>query len=311
MSESPTIRIVKGTRVQAMKPHTPQDPGTSRDSQGPERSQTARSGASRLMSMLRLDFYRLFHTPILYIMLCVSALIPALIMSTSGSSTAGAGQAAKSIVYTNVFQVVAPHAPQYVVTDFGQYATINMVYIFAGILLSIFIGHDYMSGFVKNVFAVHANKRDYVVSKIAIGTFSTFGMIVMYLIGAIASGLLAGKSFGVDMGGLVLCLIAKAVLAAGFSALFTTLNVLFRRMMGLSIVGCFLFGTGMLVMGLAAVLATFGKEWLMGVFLYGAASSASLSATPLTVVACLACSLVWAFIYTQLSTFILTHRDLA
>ncbi len=46
-------------------------------------------------------------------------------------------------------------------------------YIFSGILSSIFIGHDYMSGFVKNVFTVHSKKIDCVISKIIVGVFCT------------------------------------------------------------------------------------------------------------------------------------------
>jgi len=36
---------------------------------------------ARMKSMLKLDFYRLFRSPIFYIMLAVAALIPALVVS--------------------------------------------------------------------------------------------------------------------------------------------------------------------------------------------------------------------------------------
>ena len=38
----------------------------------------------RLKGMLSVDFYRLFHTPLFYIFLAIAALIPALIIGTSG-----------------------------------------------------------------------------------------------------------------------------------------------------------------------------------------------------------------------------------
>lgn len=276
-------------------------------------SQPKTIAMNRISPMLRLDFYRLFHTPLLYIMMAVAAVIPALVMTMSGASTTDAsGKVVEpTIVYTNAFQLIAPQHPQYVISDFGDYANINMVYIFGGILLAIFIGHDYMSGFVKNVFTVHSKKRDYVISKIAIGTFSMICMIGTYVLGSMVSGLLNGKSFSVSIVGLLLCLVAKVILALGFSSLFVMISVLFRRLLGISIVGSFFFGTGMLVMGAAAVLASMGLESLMGVFLYGAASGASLSSTWITVIVSLACSAAWALIYTQLSTFILNHRDLA
>jgi len=123
----------------------------------------------RIKSMLSLDFYRLFHMPAFYIMLCIAAIVPAMVLSMTGQDTAGPNGeiiAAASAPYTNVWQVLAPLTPTYVVADMGEYANINMVYIFSGILSSIFIGHDYMSGFVKNVFTVHSKKFDYVISKI-------------------------------------------------------------------------------------------------------------------------------------------------
>jgi hypothetical protein len=38
----------------------------------------------RIRSMLKLDFYRLFHTPIFGIMLCISAIIPAMLLTMTG-----------------------------------------------------------------------------------------------------------------------------------------------------------------------------------------------------------------------------------
>jgi hypothetical protein len=39
--------------------------------------------------------------------------------------------------------------------DFAGFANISMVFIFAGLLMSIFVAHDYCSDFVKNIFTVH------------------------------------------------------------------------------------------------------------------------------------------------------------
>ena len=38
----------------------------------------------RIGGMLGVDFYRLFHTPLFYIMLAISAIIPAMILSMTG-----------------------------------------------------------------------------------------------------------------------------------------------------------------------------------------------------------------------------------
>lgn len=97
--------------------------------------------SKRLKGMLGVDFYRLFHTPMFYIFLAIAAVIPAMILGTSGSGDA-------EPLYTNAWQIVAADTPLYVVSNIGEYANMNMVFIFGGIMVSIFIGHDYKSGYV-------------------------------------------------------------------------------------------------------------------------------------------------------------------
>ena len=177
----------------------------------------------RIKSMLNLDFYRLFHTPAFYIMLCIAAFVPAMVLSMTGQDTVGPNGeiiAAASAPYTNVWQVLAPLTPTYVVADMGEYANINMVYIFSGILSSIFIGHDYMSGFVKNVFTVHSKKFDYIISKIIVGVFCTLCMFVTYFAGMIFAGVLTGLSFEVSITGLLCCILGKVIMSVGFSGRF-------------------------------------------------------------------------------------------
>ena len=276
----------------------------------------------RVKSMLNLDFYRLFHTPAYYIMLAIAAIVPAMVLTMTGqdmgseytsqiagiSGMTGMSTMSAASPYTNVWQVVAPLSPTYVVADMGEYANINMVYIFSGILSSIFIGHDYMSGFVKNVFTVHSKKFDYVISKMIVGIFCTLCMFVTYLFGAIFAGVLSGLSFDVNISGLFFCLLGKIIMAVGFSTLYVTINLFFRRMMGLSITACFFFGTGLPIMAMAYLLGN--NAWL-NVFLYGSACFASLSAGITEVLVCLICSVMWSAVYMLLSVFILRHRDLA
>lgn len=107
----------------------------------------------RLKGMLGVDFYRLFHTPMFYIFLCIASLIPALVLGTTDVETS---------MYTNTWQVVAAETPLYIVSDMGEYANMNMVFIFGGIMVSIFIGHDYKSGYVKQLFTTHAKKQEVV-----------------------------------------------------------------------------------------------------------------------------------------------------
>ncbi len=116
------------------------------------------------------------------------------------------------------------------------------------------------------------------------------------------------KLYGVDDNARVTSYLYKNGVSVGFSTLYVTINVLFRRMMGLSITACFFFGTGLPIMAMAFLLGN--NSWL-NIFLYGSACSASLSAGITEVLVCLICSVMWSAVYMLIAVFILRHRDLA
>ncbi|WP_326974514.1 ABC transporter permease [Caproicibacter sp. BJN0012] len=252
--------------------------------------------ANRLNSMLKLDFYRLFHTPVFYIMLLIAAIIPAMVLGMSGADASGADvgntiQAAPTIIYTNTWQLIESTGGSAAAAnplDFGGYANINMVFIFAGLLMAIFVAHDYSSGFVKNIFTVHSKKIDYVISKSAVGIFGGAGMIITYLLGTVIAGLITGKAFDVNLGGLIMCLISKIFLMGIFCALFLGVAVFFRDKLWLTIVFTFLFG----------------------MMFYPAASVATLNSTGITVLASLMAGIIGAVAIGAVSAFILKKRDL-
>ena len=253
--------------------------------------------AQRIKGMLGVDFYRLFHTPMFYIFLGIAAIIPAMV-SMGGSEGAS--------MYTTAWQIIAASEPLYVVNSIADYANMNMVFIFGGIMVSIFIGHDYKSGYVKQLFTTHAKKQDYMISKTLVSAFAMACMCITYLIGGTISGLLSGLSLEVNVGSLIIAILSKMVMSLGWASLYTFLNVIFRRYFGISIVSSFFFGTGILIIGAAAVL---GNSPALNIFLYGSSVFACLSATPLTFIVCLICSVVWAVIYNLLGTHILNKSD--
>lgn len=257
------------------------------------------STKTRVRSMLKLDFYRLFHTPAFYIMLAIAAIIPAMILTMSGiepptvtTPHSASVTIAPAIEFANTWKLIestggsaAADAP----LDFGNYANINMLFIFAGLLMAIFVAHDYSSGFVKNIFTVHSKKIDYVISKSAIGIFSGAGMIATYLFGTVIAGLFTGKAFDVNVSGLILCLISKMFLMGIFCALFLRIAVFFRNRLWLTIVFTFLFG----------------------MMLYPAASIATLNSTIVTLLITLIAGVIGAVGIGAVSTLILKKRDLA
>lgn len=263
------------------------------------------SFGERIKGMLGVDFYRLFHTPLFYIFLAVAAVIPAMILGTSGMENPQTGEVAEKL-YTNVWHIIAAEKPLYVVSSIAEYANMNMVFIFGGIMVSIFIGHDYKSGYVKQLFTTHAKKQDYMISKSLTCAFAMACMCITYLLGSVTAGLLTGLSMEVKAGSLIIAILSKMIMSLGWASLYAFLNIIFRRYFGISVVSSFFFGTGILIIGVAAIL---GNSSLLNVFLYGSSVYACLSANLVTLTVCIVCSVAWTVIYNVVGTHILNKSD--
>ncbi len=256
----------------------------------------------RLGGMLGVDFYRLFHTPMFYIFLCISAIIPAMILSM-GTMSDGA-----TPLYSRVWQIIAADTPLYVVSDIGEYANMNMVYIFGGIMVSIFIGHDYRSGYVKQLFTTHAKKRDYMMSKTIVCAFAMACMCISYLLASILAGFISGLPWTVNIGSLVITILCKLILSLGWASLYTFINVILRRHFGVAIAGSFVIGTGIPILAVGMLLGN-NIGSILNVFLYGASVYACLSANAITLCVCTVVSIGWTLIYNLLGSAFLAKSD--
>ena len=263
----------------------------------------------RLRGMLGVDFYRLFHTPLFYIFLGIAAIIPAMILGTGGMENPQTGEVSAQL-YTNLWHIIAAENPLYVINNIGEYANMNMVFIFGGIMVSIFIGHDYKSGYVKQLFTTHAKKQDYMMSKTISCAFAMACMCVTYLLGSVTAGLLTGLDMTVNVGSLLIAILGKMVMSLGWASLYTFLNVIFRRYFGISVALSFFFGTGILIIGAAAIVESLSLPTsFLNLFLYGSSVNACLSSNMVTLLTCVAVSIVWAVIYNIVGSFILSKSD--
>ena len=143
-------------------------------------------------------------------------------------------------------------------------------------------------------------------SKTITCAFAMACMCLTYLLGTVASGLLVGMSFSANVGALIIAIVSKMIMSLGWASLYTFLNVIFRRYFGISIASSFFLGTGILIIGVAAIV---GNSPVLNIFLYGASVYACLSSTILTVFVCLAVSVIWAVIYNVLGSVILSRSD--
>lgn len=259
----------------------------------------------RLKGMLGVDFYRLFHTPLFYIFLGIAAIIPALVAMGFSETDPETGQIIGSTL-ENIWMMVAANEPLYVVSDIAEYANMNMVFIFGGIMVSIFIGHDYKSGYVKQLFTTHAKKQDYMMSKTLSCAFAMACMCLTYLIGTMASGIFLQASFKVNAFSLIIAVLSKMIMSLGWASLYTFLNIIFRRYFEISIASSFFFGTGILIIGAGAI---FSNSPILNIFLYGSSVFACLNSSFTTLLVCMLVSVAWTLVYNFLGTYILYKSD--
>ena len=266
------------------------------------------SFVQRIKSMLGVDFYRLFHTPLFYIFLAIAAIIPAMVSAMTMMPDQNGNT--MEPLYSNVWQVMAASEPLYVIRTIADYANMNMVFIFGGIMVSIFIGHDYKSGYVKQLFTTHAKKQDYMISKSLTCAFAMACMCITYFIGGIAGGMFAGYAWSVKVSSLIIALLGKIIMSLGWASLFTFLNIIFRRYFGISVASSFFFGTGILIIGAAAIIEALGlPTYVLNLFLYGSSVNACLTSHIGTLTVCILVSASWTLIYNLVGTHILNKSD--
>ena len=167
-------------------------------------------------------------------------------------------------------------------------------------------GSNYKSGYVKQLFTTHAKKQDYLMSKTLTCALAMACMCGTYLIGSILAGLFSGLSFSVNFGSLICALLGKVIMSLGWASLYVFLNIIFRKNFWISILSSFFFGTGILIIGAAAI---FGNNSILNIFLYGASVYACLSSTIITLLVCIFNSLVWTLIYNIIGTIVLNRSD--
>ena len=135
-------------------------------------------------------------------------------------------------------------------------------------------------------------------------------MCICYLIGGIAGGAFAGYEWSVNAGSLIISILGKILMSLGWASLFTFLNVIFRRYFGISVASSFFFGTGILIIGAAAIIEALGlPSFVLNIFLYGSSVNACLTSNIGTLIICALVSVAWTLIYNLAGTHILNKCD--
>ena len=119
-----------------------------------------------------------------------------------------------------------------------------------------------------------------------------------------------GYDTTVNAGSLIIAILGKMVMSLGWASLYTFLNIIFRRYFGISIASSFFFGTGILIIGVAAIVENLSiPTWFLNIFLYGSSVNACLVSNVGTLLICILVSAAWAVFYNVLGTKILSKSD--
>ncbi len=201
----------------------------------------------RLKTMLKVDARRMFTMPTVWIMFGVSLALPILILvmtSFMGGTTVNPQTGAEETVetFTNVWQAIGSASGNAMAMDLTSMCNINLLYFLAAIFVCVFVGEDFRSGYVKNLFTVRSRKTDYVFSKTVVLFAATVGMFVLYFVGAMIGGAIANLSFdvaavGASVGGIVACMVSKVFFALVFVSIALTLATVGKQKLWLSLLG--------------------------------------------------------------------------
>ena len=159
-------------------------------------------------ALLRRDIYRLFRTPLLYLFMLCAAVIP-------GS-----------------LSIMTGFEPGY--DAWGQ---VSGIFAIAGVFLAFFIGNDYKSGAVKNIFSLFPKKRGYAAAKLITGAVAGIMILLGYVLGAAIFGVFTGADFTTGLFDMLCAVIAKAGMMFLFSGIYVCVAALFRNKVWFSVFG--------------------------------------------------------------------------
>ena len=210
----------------------------------------------RIKSMLGVDFRRMFTSPLFYIMIGASLVMPVLILVMTtlmdGSISINPQTGEETIIegFKNVWQIIGTISggEQAMSMDIVSMCNINMMFFLISIFVCIFVGDDFRSGYAKNLFTVRSKKDDYVVSKSIVCFVAGASMILAFFIGSMIGGAISGLPFtleGATISNVIMCVLSKVLLVGIFSSIYVLASVFAKQKLWLSLIMA--FGIGMLM----------------------------------------------------------------
>jgi len=218
----------------------------------------------RFISMLKVDFRRMFTSPLFYIMVSVSLVMPILIlvMTTMMDGTVSVnpqtGEPTVMEGFKNVWQIIGTVSggEQQMSMDITSMCNINMLFFIISIFVCLFVSDDFRSGYAKNLFTVRAKKDDYIASKTLTCFIAGSSMIIAFFVGSMIGGKISNLSFsleGANIYNVIMCLLSKILLVGIFSSIYILASVFAKDKLWLSLI--IAFGVGMLMFMMIPIIS--------------------------------------------------------
>lgn len=210
-----------------------------------------RSFDTRMKSMMKADFRRMFTSRLFYIMMGIALVMPVLILVMTtmmdGSVSVDPNTGAETVIegFKNAWQIIGTVSGggSGMAMDMTSMCNMNLMYFAIAVLACLFIAEDFRSGYVKNLFTVRAKRNEYIYAKLILLFLCGTLMMAAFFIGSLVGGAIAGLPFAMSGFGvlnLVMCMIAKIGLVAVFVPIFILAAVFAKQKTWLGLlIGCF------------------------------------------------------------------------
>lgn len=252
----------------------------------------------RRNTLLAVDFRRMFRSRFFYIMVGICLVMPVLILVMTtmmdGNVTVNPQTGVETVVegFDNVWQIIGSVSGSSTGMDMMSMCNMNLLYFIISVLVCIFVSQDFRSGYAKNMFAIRAKKTDYVMAKTIVCSLGAMAMLLCFVIGSFLGGAIAGLPFemvGFTAVNLVMCILAKLLLAPVFVVIYLCMSIIAKEKTWLSILLSMM--VGMLLFMIIPMMTP-------------------LDAGVMNVVLCLAGSILFSIGLGAVSSLILKKRDI-
>lgn len=251
-----------------------------------------------MLNLFKMDIHQLFHRKTIYVMIVALSAMTLSMLFLSDPST---------MTIQNILGVMNGIS----MNNFMSAGSgLGLAYTLMCILLSFFVCDDFSCGFAKNIFTVHANKRDYIVSKIVSMMIVTGILMLISLIESVAYASINGISL-VSITGIIMFWFSKWIISAAFAAAILFISILFRNK-GLGFLFACLLGTGGLVMGIVWAFEALHFPYVSQVLswtMYGASTIPTMNTSIMDIVHILVATIIWSVFYGLLCANLLRKKD--